>query len=142
MLIFDRQEELLRWAAEVIGIERFRADARAIGLARDSGELRAVVVYDTLSKTDCHMHVASDGSGRWLSREFLVHAFSYPFIQLKLRRVTAMVPASNEAALKFDRHIGFVDEGFHPAALPGDDIRSLGMLREACRFIPPEYRHA
>lgn len=141
MLIYGDDDKLLPWAARAIGIERFRDDARAIGQSRN-GIINAVVVYDTFSACDVNMHIASDGSGRWLTREFLVAAFAFPFIQLRLRRVTAMVPASNHAALKFDRHLGFTDEGFHPKALPNDDIRSLGMLREACRFIPPEYRHA
>lgn len=141
MMIFDQDDELLPWAASVIGIERFRDDARAIGQSMN-GEVNAVCVFDTFSAADCNMHIASSGSGHWLTREFLVTVFSYPFITCRLRRVTAMVPASNAAALKFDRHLGFIDEGFHPRALPGDDLRSLGMLREACRYIPPEYRHA
>lgn len=139
-IIYDQDERLLSWAAKIIGIERFREDARAIG-QEVGGELNAVVVFDTFSPSDCHMHIASDGSRRWLNRELLIRAFAYPFIQCNLPRVTAMVPANNHAALKFDRHIGFVDEGFHPHAFHGGDLRSLGLLRTSCRFIPREYRH-
>lgn len=141
MMVFDQDEELLPWAANIIGIERFRDDARAIGRSI-GGILRCVAVFDTFTASDCNMHIASDGGGHWLNREFLVHAFAYPFVTCNLRRVTAMVAASNHAALKFDRHLGFVDEGFHPQAMPDDDIHSLGMLRQNCRFIPPEHRHA
>lgn len=141
MLIYGQDERLLPWAAERIGIERFRDDARAIGIGTET-EIRGVAVYDTITACDCNMHVASDGSARWLTPEFLVHAFSYPFIQLGLRRVTGIVKASNARALEFDRRLGFVQEGYCRHAFPDDDAFILGMLREHCPFIPQEHRHA
>jgi len=114
----------------------FRADARFIGYERD-GELVAVTGFDGFSLVDCYMHVASDGTGRWLTREFLAASFAYPFIQCNMRRVTALVPAKNAQALKFDQHLGFRREGYHPqAADDGGDLISLGMLRENCRYLP------
>lgn len=139
MLIFGDSERLLPWAAERIGLQRFQPGARAIGIEGEEG-LRGVVVYDNIGPADCSMHVASDGSGRWLTRAFLFHVFAYPFIQLGLRRVTAMVPAKNLHAIRFDEKLGFVREGYHPHGMPDDDLVSLGMLRENCRFIPQEYR--
>lgn len=139
MLIYGQDDVLLPWAAEVIGIERFRDDARAIGQSRN-GAVNAVVVYDTFAPCDVNMHIASNGSTRWLTREFLVHAFAYPFITCKLRRVTALVPASNARALRFDRKLGFRDEGYFPHAMPNDDVVALGMLREHCIYIPKEFR--
>lgn len=138
-LIYGPTDELLRWAAERIGIERFRDDARVIGM--QSGEqIRVVVVYDTFSAADCNMHVASDGSARWLTRGFLFRAFHYPFIECGLRRVTALVPASNTRALTFDRKLGFRDEGYFRHAMPDDDIVALGMVRSECRYIPKEFQ--
>ncbi|MNT58116.1 hypothetical protein D3C72_1955340 [compost metagenome] len=118
---------------------RMREDITTIGVLRD-GELAAVIGYDTFSQVDCNMHIASDGCKRWANRTVLAHAFAYPFMQLRLRRVTALVPASNRAALKFDRQLGFLDEGYHPHSMPDDDTVTLGMLREHCRWIPKEYR--
>jgi RimJ/RimL family protein N-acetyltransferase len=133
-LIYGEEDRLLPWAQERIGV-RFRPDAYTIGLERD-GALVAVVVYDAFSEADCNMHIASDGTQAWMNKSLLLAAFAYPFIQLKLRRVTGMVPAKNTRALAFDQHIGFVREGYHPKALPDDDLVSLGLLRENCRFIP------
>lgn len=135
-LIYGQEDRLLAWAQERLGVT-FRRDAYTIGLERD-GRLCAVVVYDTFGPADCCMHIASDGSGKWMTKDLLVSAFAYPFIQLGLRRVTAMVPANNEQAIRFDEHLGFVREGYHPNALPDGDVVSLGMLRETCRFIPKE----
>lgn len=140
MVIYGQDERLLPWALERIGIGQFREDAKAIGLERN-GELVAVCAYDTFSPRDCQMHIASDGTGRWLTREFLVRSFAYPFIQCDLPRVTGIVAAKNRAALKFDHHLGFRTEGYCPLALPDDDAVILGLLRRECRFIPLENRH-
>jgi RimJ/RimL family protein N-acetyltransferase len=137
-LIYGHDAALIPWIEQRLG-HKLREDAKAIGVMRD-GRLVAVIAYDTFSLCDCNMHVASDDSGRWLDRSVLLHAFAYPFIQLRLRRVTALVPASNHKALKLDRHLGFVDEGYHPRSMPNDDTVTLGMLREHCRWIPKEYR--
>lgn len=137
-LVYDEQERCLEWAAQRIGLGCFRADARAIGLERD-GQLSAVTVFDTFSPKDCSMHIASDGSRRWLNRAYLTACFAFPFLQCGLRRVTGMVPASNTDALRFDEHLGFRREGYHRcAAADGGDMISLGMLKEFCRYIPQE----
>lgn len=138
-LIYDRRDELLAWAAERIGIGQFRSDARTIGLARGNG-LAAVVVFDTFSSYDCCMHVASDGSGHWLTREFLVHAFSYPFIQCKLPRVTSPIAESNAKSLRFNLKLGFQVEGRHPMGAKDGAMLTTGLLRKSCRYIPKEYR--
>lgn len=137
-LIYGQEDRLLPWAQERIGVQ-LRRDAYTIGLERD-GELVAVVAFDNFSKNDLCMHVASDGSKRWMNKELLVSAFSYPFIQLGLPRVTGLVQAGNATAIAFDEHIGFVREGYHPkAAHDGGDLISFGILKEACRFIPKEH---
>lgn len=137
--VYDDLPGLLAWACERIGLESFQPDAKAFGVVSD-GELCAVVVWDTFSKVDCAMHVASNGGGHWLTRKVLMQAFGYPFIDLKLRRVTALIPTKKTAAIRFNEHLGFKLEGLCPEAMPDDDIQIRGMLRRECRFIPPEYR--
>ena len=137
-LIYTDEDRLVEWASEIIGFEP-RDDVKAMGWQVD-GALRAVCLWDGFSKCDCNIHVASDGGANWLSRQFLTHAFLHPFAQWEMRRVTALVPAKNHAALRFDLHLGFTQEGVIRHALPNDDIILLGMLREDCRYIPQRYR--
>lgn len=134
----DDQAGLIRWAEKAIG-SQFFSDAKAIGLLLN-GEICAVVVFDRFSKCDCNMHIASDGGRRWMTREYLVEAFRYPFVQCGLRRVSGLVPSKNEQALRFDQKLGFVKEGVCRNAMIDDDIVILGMLRKDCLFIAPEYR--
>lgn len=138
-LIYGEEDRLLPWALERIGIEAFRRDAYSLGLERE-GELVAVVVYDGFSRCDCNMHLASDGSGKWMNKAILAASFAYPFIQLRLNRVTGLVPAKNDEALKLNEHLGFVREGLCPKALPDDDMVVMGLLRENCRWVPKESR--
>lgn len=137
--VTEDQPGLLAWAAERIGLVCFRNDAKAIGIQR-RGELVAVVVYDCFGQCDCNMHVASDGSRRWLTRSVLIQVFGYPFVQLGLRRVNALIPAKKTDAIRFNEHLGFKLEGYCPEAMPDDDLQIRGMLRRECRFIPQEYR--
>lgn len=138
-LIYGEEDRLLPWALERIGIESFRRDAYSLGLERE-GELVAVVVYDGFSRCDCNMHLASDGSGKWMNKAILAASFAYPFIQLRLNRVTGLVPAKNQEALKLNEHLGFEREGLCLKALPDDDMVVMGLLRENCRWVPKESR--
>ena len=137
-VVYENVDEMVVWASKIIGFQP-RPDVTAIGW-RESGSLRAVTLYDGFSECDCNIHIASDGSGNWLRRAFLIASFMHPFVQWRLRRVTGLVPAKNKDALRFDLHLGFKQEGYLRHALPDDDIVVLGMLRETCRYIPPEYR--
>lgn len=136
-LIYGQEERLLPWAARVIGVDKFRRDAYCIGLEKN-GELVAVVVFDDFTKVGCHMSVASDGSSHWLNRGYLAALFAYPFVQLKMRRVTAMIGAKNEASRRFVEHIGFKKEGVCPHGLADDDLVIMGLLRAECRYLPKE----
>lgn len=139
-VIYGEDDRLLPWAAERIGIMGFRRDATAIGLEKD-GEIVAAAVYDCFTPADCSVHLASDGSRRWLNKEFLVAGFAYPFIQCGFDSITGLVPADNADALRFDLHIGWKTVGVrHKAAPGGKDIVILEMLRADCRWIPEEYR--
>lgn len=134
-IIYNETERLLDWAAAHYTDAAVDGDTHAMGREVD-GELVAVTLYNNFTQVNCNMHVVSDGKGRWLNREFLAHAFAYPFIQLGLNRVTAMVPAKNTAALTLDLRLGFQMEGRMPEAMPGDDVVILGMLKRKCIWIP------
>lgn len=152
-VVYGDDARYIEWASQRIGV-RFPSDAKAIGLARaddvgapggdrdSSGRLiLASVVFEGFSECDCNMHVASDGTARWLNREYIVRCFAYPFLQCGLRRVTGKVPAKNTEALKFDQHLGFRIEGRCQDAMPDDDIIILGLLKRDCRWIPQENNH-
>lgn len=124
------------WARDRIGLLRpFEQYAKAIMLLDDQ-KLLAVTVYTDYAPRNISLHIASNGSKRWLTRAFLLASFDYPFDQLGVRRVTGLVAASNPAALKFDLHLGFRVEGrMRGASEDGSDLLVLGMLRHECRYL-------
>lgn len=131
---------LLKWAAEKIGIDGFDSSAKAIGIMREN-RICGAVVYDSFTSVDCQMHVASDGSGHWMTRSFLRAVFEYPFVQLGYKRVTVPVAESNKRARVFVMNLGFKQEGYHPYGAKDGASITHGMLRENCAWISPSERH-
>lgn len=134
------KDELLDWAAARYDDNAIDSDTHAIGVEVD-GMIQAVAMYNCFTDISCNIHVVSDGGKRWASRTFLREAFAYPFIQLGLKRLTALVPARNTDALTLDLRLGFQMEGRMAEATDNDDLVVLGMLRRNCIWIPEEYRH-
>ncbi len=135
--VYDRQEELVEWAQERIDHCQFREDAVAIGHERH-GTLVGVVVYDTWSPQNAFVHIASDGSRRWFTREFAIRAMAFPFQQAGCSRISCIISAGNKASLAFTRGFGgWVEEGRLREAAPGlQDIILFGMLRRECVYLP------
>lgn len=138
--IYDRHDELVAWAEERIPGQHFRDDAVAIGHERD-GCIVGVVVYDTFTPGSCCIGLASDGSKRWMTREFAMRAMAYPFVQCGFRRITAFVSERNEASLRFTRGTGWTQEGVLREAGPDrEDMICFGMLRRECKWLPMNLR--
>jgi RimJ/RimL family protein N-acetyltransferase len=131
-----------QWMQSRIGYSHpFPDGFTAISLLDDM-QFLAVVLYTNFNGVNIEMHVASDGSRRWLNRAFLHEAFRYPFEQLGCQRVSGCVAARNVDALNFDLALGFKQEGYMRRATEhGDDLIILGMMREDCRFLKKERKH-
>lgn len=122
------------WVCERAGGTWLPGRGTAIGLQRD-GELVAGVLYEDFNGANVIMHVASDGTGAWLTKDYLRTCFAYPFEQLGCKRVTGIVPSSNEKALAFDTHLGFEVEAVLTEAHPDGDLVVLSMRRDDCRWL-------
>lgn len=135
-IIWDSPARTMLFVAERVGEDCFH-DYGAIGL-EENGRLIAGVVYTlyTGEHGNIMMHVASDGSRRWMTPAYLSACFRFPFVQMKCRRVTGLVRADNAAAQRFDEHLGFKREGvMRQACNDGMDLIVYGMLKEECRFL-------
>lgn len=108
--------------------------AIGIGWQKDS-KLVAGVVYSDYNGVNMQMHVASDGTKRWMTREYLRVCFDYPFNQAKVKRITGLVGEGNVAAQKFDEHLGFERETTLRGAHPTGDLIVYVMWKERCKWI-------
>jgi len=139
-LLIDNPSRLLDWAERELDVTFF-GDARALGWGNDE-EIRAVAVYERWSGNDACVHLVSDNKPGWLCRQFLASGFYYPFVTGGLRRITGLVPANNERAIRLNQHFGYREEGRMRFGVDDEtDLIVMGMLKEECRFIPKEFRH-
>lgn len=139
-VVYGLESELIPLAAAWAGARDPRwldPNATALG-AVDDGRVVAVAVFYQFTARDCRISLASDGSKQWLTREFIVRVFAYPFVQMHLKRITAEIPASNGPAVSLCLKFGFRDEGRkRKACADGSDGVILGMLREECKWLGP-----
>jgi RimJ/RimL family protein N-acetyltransferase len=113
---------------------KFDGLGTAIGLMED-GMLIAGVLYDSYNGRSIAMHVASDGSKRWMTREYLRICFDYPFNQLGVNVIIGLVDSENLAARQFDEALGFKLEHTVPNAGPKGDLLLYSMTAAQCRFL-------
>lgn len=106
----------------------------AIGL-EDGGTLIAGCLYSNHTGHDIYMHFATDSAKCATKRNFRAW-FSYPFIQLGCKRVTALIAKPNKRSRAFVERAGFKLEGTSRKGFDGiKDVCIYGMLFEECRYI-------
>lgn len=128
------------WVCERTGGTYEPSTSAAIGWERD-GELVGAVLYDQFNGRSICMHVASDGSRSWLTREFLSAVFSYPFHQLGVNQIMGLVDSTNTDALAFDKALGFEVECEIADAGKTGNLVILAMPKGKCRWLNIGARH-
>lgn len=137
-LRYDDQDELVDWAGRHLGLTKiaFTRHARAIGVVRDDA-LVAVAVFDRFSPTNAELSFVSDGSKRWMQRRGLEMVLAYPFRQLGLKRLTAVIGSGNRPAIRAAMFLGFnpEPEGILRGAMQGQDVLIFGMFAHQCPWL-------
>ena len=124
----------LHFASSAIDVKFDPAQVTWLASLDESGNLLGVVVYSRFSECNCEMSVVA-ASPKFLTRKALKAFFGYPFHQLKLPRVTAVVATNNKRAFNFNQRLGFVVEGYLRKWFADADGIVLGMLKDECRWL-------
>lgn len=132
MIVFG--EDVCQWVTGRTGGKYYGGSGQGIGLEKN-GELIAGVMYDNYNIQSVQMHVAAVPGKRWMTREYLRLCFVYPFGQLAVKKIIGLVDSTNADALRFDKHLGFVEEAVIRHAGKHGDLHILTMTREQCRFL-------
>jgi len=130
--------EVVRWVAAQTNEHGNFGAAVGIGWGRE-GRLVAGVVFNEFNGVNIQMHVASDGSRHWMTRQYLWTCFDYPFNQAKVKRITGLVGEGNWQARRFDEHLGFVLEATLEGAHPTGNLLIYRMWKADCRFLREPY---
>ena len=137
-LVLDQHQRVAEWVARQTGCS---AEAWAgyvcLGLENEAGELLAGIVLESYNGRSANVHIAGVGR-QWMNRNMLTTFFHYCFNHLQLKRLTGLTPASNAAALAFNRHLGFEVEYVMPDGAADGDLVIQVLRPENCRYIPKE----
>jgi RimJ/RimL family protein N-acetyltransferase len=92
------------------------------------------VVFDNYNGRSISMHVAGEG-GHWMTRDYARACFGYAFGQLGVRKIIGLVDSTNEAAKRYDEHLGFRVEGVITDAGKHGDLLIYSMTPDQCRWL-------
>jgi hypothetical protein len=131
--MFNEDERVANWVKERMpDFLGWNGHYRAVGYER-RGILSGGVVYTQYSGANIVVATVLEAP---LTRGFLRSIFFYPFVQLRCRRMTALVNARNLKSRKLVEHVGFQLEGCMRDAAPNDDVMIYGLLKRNCGFLP------
>lgn len=136
-LTVEPQYHLLEWARTRCGVTEstWPTESEAMGVM-EGDRLRAVMVLNTFYGSSCILHFASDHTRTWATRNILGGLFGYCFLYKKLTRLQLAIPTSRRPALVAAIKLGFTFEGVaRGAGVDGENIITLSMLRDECRWI-------
>ena len=107
----------------------------AIGITLDDQLIAGAIFSEYRPPVDIREAFASI-SPKWANKYTLRHLFGFPFIHLKVRRMSSIVGSNNLASIDLTERLGFKREGICRAAMDdGSDAIIYGMLREECPWI-------
>lgn len=119
-LVFGHDELFATWAEDQLKMDvPFARPLHAIGItSQDGNELLGVVIYNGFRHYSCEATIATSDP-RWATPNNIRAIFRYPFIQLGVKRMTAITSKSNKRARQMLDKLGFKLEGTHPFAFDG-----------------------
>ena len=128
----EQNDKLAILAANRLGVDSFQP-CQCIAFM-DANKLAGVVVYSNYRHPSIEVSIFCDDP-RWaLNRDMIEEALMYPFRQLKVNRITALVQKNNKRSRKMVKRLGFVEEGKLRKASTKDDLFVYGLLPEEYRL--------
>jgi RimJ/RimL family protein N-acetyltransferase len=132
--VYGEDERLIAWAEQNMPGIAIGEHPVAIGHERN-GRIAGVCLYTHHTGYSCMFHAVSDGSRRWVTREFMFRAMAYPFLQCRYRKMHCFVASTNYDSLRFTVKFGWTLEGVSREGGPdGEDMLMFGLLARDCRL--------
>ena len=129
--LYGHTPEVSMWAASRIGTDTFGA-CEAVGVLRDEKPI-AAVVWHAYRHPMIEVSFAADRPD-WATRGLLKELFAYPFGQLGILRINAVIDSSNEKAARLLKKLGFklmctLEEGGESG-----DVDLYSMHKRECKY--------
>lgn len=138
-LVTDQPALFAGWVASKVDMKASWGSYYAMGIIDDKkNQIVAGVVLNNNNGANATVHIAVErGAGRGLVK-LLEAVADYAFKQLRLKRLTGLVPASETKVLEFDKHLGWEEEFIIKDGAPDGDMVMLVMWPERCRWLRGE----
>ncbi len=134
MVCTDQRKEFFDFINAILDVEFDQSKSMCIASVTENREIMAVVVFSRFTKFNCELSLATV-TPKGINRAFIRAVFRYPFVQLGLKRVTAIIEDGNIKAFDLDRRLGFVDEAKLKSWYGEKDGFMLRMLKEECKWV-------
>ena len=135
MITYEQNLRYLEFANAVLQVRFQPKDSVWISKTYDDGSIAAVAVFSRFSPYNCEISLATDQRKKWACRAFLRAIFTYPFTQMKLRRVTGAVESDNAAAINLHGHLGSIHEATLKHWFGDKDAVLFRMTKEECKWL-------
>lgn len=134
--VLVRHENLFGpWMMQRLNGSWFPGKGSIIGLWDDGKGPIAGCLFEGSNQASIMLHIATDGSKKWMNREYLWYVFYYPFIQLGVRKIISPVESSNTQCAAFVEHIGFSLEATLKGCAPDGDLLIYTIGKDQCRWL-------
>jgi len=110
-------------------------------ISRMTWELLGGVIYTNYTRRTVQMHMAGFVP-RWATPELMWVIYDFPFNYLKVEKVIATVPSTNERSVAIVFKMGFQHLTSIPEIVVNGDMLVFEMLRKDCRWLKLRERFA
>lgn len=136
MLLFGADETVGGVLAEHVPEFAGTTEYRAIGALNQLGELVGGVAYSNFRDFDLEMTCWGKAGTNWLTPGNLAGWYAFPFRQLELVRVTALVREDNIISRRLMKRLGYKQEGVVRKGFGDQNCIVYGLLREEWAALP------
>lgn len=121
------------WMMGVLGGKWFPGRGQIIGLW-DSRPL-AACLYEGFNGASVMLHIATDGTRRWMNRDFLWYCHAYPFDELRVKKIICPVESNNIDCKRFIEHLGYALEATLTDSAPAGNLLIYTMRKDQCKWL-------
>lgn len=111
----------------------------AIGLLRDDDFVAGVLYEDFTGEGGSITATIAVAPGAVMVREFVSAIFAYPFKQLGVGKIIALVSSTNWKSVRLVKHMGFVETAVVQGYYPDADLIVFEMSAANCRWLGEEH---
>ena len=130
------------WINQQVPILQVEDTCGIVMIDLDKNETVAACVLDNITPNSVQAHFMIS-TPLALRHGFLEECFDYIFNVEDKKFIFGMVPGDNEKALKFNKHLGFVERVRLPEAFKdGVDYVVMELAKENCKYLPDTVKEA